>query len=242
MYRIYLSIARFRYSDAADRRPLLPDAATRLHYLLRRGELAAHANIYGDEADFLALYLDTTFNIGDFEFSSNLLDIWGLSHKIVRYFVAGIRGHVVEKPKLRLTKRWRAALERLQRTRPPKWVEVTFALLEVPPSVQSAFNERIKDIRANASKRKKRVSLGSFHMHGGPTARPFALGGIVYRQIDRAKAEDFAFVTAAEAMEQAGVTAALVIGEDMTTQDFPYTILGLVGTSLARRPIRSDVR
>uniref|UniRef100_UPI003B9F39C4 hypothetical protein n=1 Tax=Agrobacterium tumefaciens TaxID=358 RepID=UPI003B9F39C4 len=83
----------------------------------------------GDELDLLGFYLDNGFNIGDTEYSQDIVLNMALKSKeLDPYFVGSREGHSVSKPRLAMTDWWNAILNRLSEARFDGWLETGFIL------------------------------------------------------------------------------------------------------------------
>src|SRR3546814_19200120 len=60
-------------SDVCSSDLLLTREVEKVHYLSRRREFEAHMDYEGDELDLLGFYLDNGFNIGDTEYSQDIV-------------------------------------------------------------------------------------------------------------------------------------------------------------------------
>src|SRR3546814_14392919 len=78
---------------------LLTREVEKVHYLSRRREFAAHMDYEGDEIDLLGFYLDDRFNIGDTEYSQDIVVNMELKSKALDpYLVGSCEGKPVQKP------------------------------------------------------------------------------------------------------------------------------------------------
>ncbi|MBI5018454.1 MAG: hypothetical protein HZB55_23580 [Deltaproteobacteria bacterium] len=117
---------------------MLDSMGERIHYLKRRAELSDNLLFVADEIDLLGFYLDTGFNIGLTEFGGEELILTGCSKKVDDYCIARSEGIVTEKPRLRITERWRAVLDAIEQKRFKRWADTAYILLNM------AFDEQKK--------------------------------------------------------------------------------------------------
>src|SRR3546814_19654798 len=100
-------------SDVCSSDLLLTREVEKVHYLSRRREFEAHMDYEGDELDLLGFYLDNGFNIGDTEYSQDIVLNMALKSKeLDPYFVGSREGHPVPKHRLAMTDWWDAILNR----------------------------------------------------------------------------------------------------------------------------------
>jgi hypothetical protein len=122
----------------------LDSQAQRIHYLSRRSEIERTMNYLGDESDLFALYLDSGFNLGDWEDGKAFVNVTMKSKELDSYFMAKEDGVSVPKPRLRLTKWWNDILVRIETVRKPLWTELAYIVLSVGRSDQAKLERAIK--------------------------------------------------------------------------------------------------
>jgi len=136
---------------------LLENEIQCLHYLVRRSEFEKHKNYTGDELDLLAFYLDTGFNVGEFEFSQEPINISMKSKELDPYFTGIARGVAVDKPKLKITKWWKDIIDMLIVRKPKLWAEMGYILLNVSLEDQKKFEQMLNNLK----RRIKKVKLNT---------------------------------------------------------------------------------
>ena len=108
---------------------LLPDQISKIHYLRRRCELERNSLIEADEMDMIALYLETCFHIGDYEFSDAGFGIYGWSDRIASmYDHVGRRASI--EVKLKRTAMWSRLLRAIEDTGEQGWTRFGYRLCE----------------------------------------------------------------------------------------------------------------
>jgi hypothetical protein len=126
---------------------LLDTEAQKIHYLQRRREFETQVQYIADELDLLGFYLDTGFNIGDMDNEPDLvLDISLKSKKLDPYFLAKAEGENIEKPSHKMTKWWKAILNRLEEKKASRWLELSFVLLNMNIGAQEEFEEKFLEL------------------------------------------------------------------------------------------------
>jgi hypothetical protein len=110
-----------------------------LHYFFRRADFEKYAKYKGAEADLLAFYLDTGFNIGTLEEGDSTLILVGSSYPVDAWFMAPWAGRNVKKPRPRRTQWFRDILQCLQARKPTGWTLMASVLLNVSVEDQKEF-------------------------------------------------------------------------------------------------------
>jgi hypothetical protein len=112
---------------------ILDSPVLMLHYLSERTHLQKSFNLFGDELDFVGLYLLTGFNIAAlekvFETDKGHFSLTGMSGPIDRYYTSLDAGGKQPKPSAKLALLYRAILERLTARRPEGWTTIGLHLL-----------------------------------------------------------------------------------------------------------------
>jgi hypothetical protein len=213
---------------------LLEGACQKLHYLARRSEFQAQASYLGDEADLLAFYLDTGFNIGESEFNGEVLFLTGMSKELDPYFIAKSDGRRVKKPSLRLTKWWRAMLNSLEARGAPGWSDVGRSLLNVPALEQDNFERQFQKIRVSLKRRaRKRRTPDNVVMITGPPQRRDAFVAWAYAGLDRTQRNTKMDNIARGVLSSEKLHQLVFVGVDLGLNDYPYSVIA----ALKRDPV-----
>ncbi len=112
------------------------------NYFSERNRLQSKLAIFGDELDWLGLYLGTGFNFSSLEEDGTHIAISGMSEKVDRYYNGIDAGLPESKPQPRLAPLWAAALKHLASRRFPGWTKAAVNLLQA-----ASFDEQ-KDVEA----------------------------------------------------------------------------------------------
>jgi hypothetical protein len=108
---------------------LLEHPAEIVHYLRRRTEFEANANYMADEYDLLAFYIASGFNIGDKEYGSTYLGLYGMSQTLDAWFSRRRPGtKPPPKPRQARTGLWTRILATLAARQPRLWLEMSHRL------------------------------------------------------------------------------------------------------------------
>jgi len=133
---------------------ILSNPVLLLHYLAERAYLQKSFQLFGDELDFLGLYLSTGFNIGGLENQKGFFSPSGMSARVDRYYQGRDAGVKVAKPQPDLQPLFRSIVEKLSDTRPRGWTTAGLRLLgSAAPSEQRAIEEKLNDLRTQVRKR-----------------------------------------------------------------------------------------
>jgi hypothetical protein len=122
-----------------------------LHYLSERFHFQKAFKLFGDELDFLGLYLANGFNLGQVEKQLNHLTISGLSDVIDRYYQGREVGLELPRPKSNINRTFRDIVDRLTLRKPPGWTTIGIHLLN------SVGGEEQKKVTAGLERLRKRV-------------------------------------------------------------------------------------
>jgi hypothetical protein len=204
----------------------LDSQAQRIHYLSRRSEIERTMNYVGDESDLFALYLDSGFNLGDWEDGKAFVNVIMKSKELDPYFMAREDGVSVPKPKLRLTKWWHDILTRIELVKKPLWTELAYIILSVGRSDQDRLERTVKKLL-------HRVQTGRVPMKHNwqllvtrqGSSRSYAVIGYLYRTESREERNEMIQEMAAMLEEKSPVHGIAVIGVDATAPSYPYDVL-----------------
>ncbi|MGE8452112.1 MAG: hypothetical protein ACN6OP_16095 [Pseudomonadales bacterium] len=204
---------------------LLTREVEKVHYLARRREFEAHMNYEGDELDLLGFYLDNGFNIGDTEYSQDVvLNMVLKSKELDPYFIGSREGQPVPKPRLAMTDWWDALLNRVSEARFEGWLETGFILLNTTKKDQEKFEIEFKKLA-------RRVQEGTAnHPHNwvvwetGPKRRRYVILGYPYFG-DNKEQRNSIIAEAIESDANSDARGVAVIGVNMTHPHYPYDVL-----------------
>ncbi len=136
---------RMSMTDLASVFEILPHAAMKIHYLIRRKELESHITLNGIETDFLEFYLHSGFNIGEEEYTPGYHLVLSDTRNLDLYFTTKGSSYEVPMPKPKLTQLWRHLLSELDDKQGEEdWLEASFALLNCGISEQKEFERKMK--------------------------------------------------------------------------------------------------
>jgi len=206
---------------------ILQSTPEKLHYLVCRAKLEENMEYNGDEIDLLGLYLDTGFNLGDFEFSQNSLMLTGMSKIIDRYYIALDKNILRKKPKLKSTVWWSDIIKYIEERSPSRWSEAAVMLLNISydDQVQSQkkFKKIVKNVKKNWRKEGHRNSVVIFP----PEWRYEAVSLFAFRERKKEERHKSMENLASHIFEQSHATRCLIIGMNIDKSQYPYSLLGV---------------
>lgn len=204
---------------------LLTREVEKVHYLSRRREFEAHMDYEGDELDLLGFYLDNGFNIGDTEYSQDIVLNMALKSKeLDPYFVGSREGHPVPKPRLAMTDWWDAILNRVSETRFEGWLETGFILLNTTKEDQEKFEIEFKNLARRVQEGTASRSHNWVVWETGPTRRRYVVVGYPYVVDDKAQ-RDSILSEAIGSDANADARGVAAIGVNMKHPHYPYDVL-----------------
>jgi hypothetical protein len=207
---------------------ILDTQLEKLHYLKRRAEFEAQANYIADEADLLAFYLETAFNVGEAELDGTSFMLYGASTGLDDYLLATTRGVVVEKPRLRLTKWWADMLRKIEESPVQGWTERGTVLLNVSHGDQQAFEKRFRRTRRTVRSQWQLPGHENLvFMPSGIGTKRDVVAAFAYLNLSLEERNKQLKNAANLALAEEQATRAVVIGVDTGRDDYPYSVIVL---------------
>lgn len=203
---------------------LLPDQISKLHYLRRRCELERDALIEADEMDLIALYLESSFSIGDVAFKKEGISVYGWSDRVAKlYDHEGRRAKT--SVKLKRTPMWDRLLKSIEQNAPVGWTRFGFRLCET----RYADQWTIQKIKSRIMKKAHKVKFGQAVQTGvyspeDNSLMPIAL--CVGNRVSEFGVFSHSETAARAVMETASMNEALVLYWDCAEADLPYKFIG----------------
>lgn len=199
-----------------------------VHWLGRRMEIERTQWLRGDEMDFLGLYLETGFNLGENEFRQDMsLDVTGMSAPIDDWQYGREAGLSVERPAVKRIDWWEACLSRVEQRRAPGWTEIGVAMCHVAPPEQRELLSGMETLRDDifTGRRSPKEFL---IFHNGPEQRRTLFVGIVAVSPRKADREEQFRIAAQMALSEAAGKSAVVMSWPPSKTELPYLGVGLV--------------
>ena len=208
---------------------ILDNPIVLLHYLSERALLQKSFELYGDEMDFLGLYLETGFNLSALEEQHETLSATGLSGRIDRYYDALNAGVKFSKPTPKLRPLFRDSIERLCHRRPEGWVMVGMHLLN---SADYAEQQRLEKDLTKLKRMVRRNYRNPTHVCSvqiqPSSSRKARLIFHVYPEVLRNRHKYVMERLALEALGRSTSDVCCVFGRCIDEWDTPYESLCLV--------------
>lgn len=213
------------YTDLEVVFEVLTTQAEKIHYLSRRREFEAHVNFQGDEMDLFSFYLDNGFNIGETEFDESFhIDLTLKSKELDPYFTAKNRNVKVKKPTLEKTKYWSDLLNKIELSS-KYWLVSSFILLNLPKEDQIEYEVKLDQLKNMVIKDLCEKKHNYLIMSFGPKRRKYMLVGYPYKNTDKETRDGIINDIVDSIEEQKDIKGYLIIGYNLNSSDYPYSIL-----------------
>jgi len=204
---------------------LLDHPSEVLHYLSRRTEIERGAFLGGDEADLLALYLQTGFNLGEHEFAGTYeLDVTGLSDPIDIWHYAREAGLPAEKPRSERTPWWDAVLSRVESRASERWAEIGVTMCNVGPAEQKGFEAAMHELR-RAVRAGDRPVTDMLVFENGPPQRRDVFVGVIAASPDAVERRRHYDGAARAVLAEHDVRRLVLLAWTPVPTDLPYFAL-----------------
>ena len=205
---------------------LLESQAQRLHYLSRRAEIEKTMHYFGDELDLLAFYLESGFNVGDWEDGKIVVSLNMKSKELDPYFVARADGVAVPKPRLDLSPYWLVVLKRIEQVKMEFWTEIAYVLLNIGRRDQDKFEKTFTKLikRVQTGKVKQKYNWVVMLNRGGK-ARKYAVVGFPYRADSREERNEMMRHIAGDLEQSTPVLGMVNFGIDVDVLTYPYDVM-----------------
>ena len=200
-----------------------------LHYLSERYRIQKNIKIVAGEVDFLGLYLETGFNIGQMERDKVDLIITGMLQPIDNYYDSLAAGVKIPKPEPKIGAYFKRIFDGLALRKPSGWLSWTSYLLSSASyREQKKLDRMLNDLRDNVKKHWRNPShkfaLGCFPPEGRDTAIVYVV--LPPQLYDKRK--ELVGDVVQNMMSQHSQTQCLVIGRNTERWDDPYAWIGMV--------------
>lgn len=203
-----------------------------LHYLAERGPFQKAYDLFGDELDFLGLYLETSFAMEKLPENTRFAPS-GMSESIDRYYDARDARIAVTKPRLQLAPYFRSLLARLGETRQDGWTSVGMHVLgAASPDEQKEVVRRLNKARGEVRRRTAKRQGGAVLTIVPGAERKGSVAFYVHSHSDGEALRRGMMAAADEAFGGSSSAECVVIGRHIDDWDRPYQAVALVG----RRP------
>jgi len=202
---------------------ILNQPALIFHYFRRRAELEANCEPFSDEFGLLALYLASSFDIGDFEGRDHgRLTIPSLQQELEPYFMGKELGLARLKPAPKLTQWWKDMLEKFEQRKFLGWLEVSYTLLCTNFERQTEFEAQceklVEEVWSSLQGNRNDTCI---MINGGKGSRVAIIGVVIGNQT-REEARELVQDRIAMVVEQHNVNRLIAICISTTSDAYPY--------------------
>ncbi|GGB68968.1 hypothetical protein [Blastomonas aquatica] len=200
-----------------------------LHYFSERFHFQKHFEIFGDELDFLGVYLSTGFNLGAERKDFYRLMVSGMSGIIDRYYNARDAGIELNKPAPTIHRSYKEIIDKLARTKPGGWTTMgIFILSSASPEEQPKVERGLNRLRQSVTRKKAKPGHDCFMEIVPPLNRKATVGFYVhqaaYANLRREHMKHFA----AEALERDDAASCVLFAKNTDNWSSPYEAVLLV--------------
>lgn len=200
-----------------------------LHYFSERFHFQKHFEIFGDELDFLGVYLSTGFNLGAKRKDFHRLMVSGMSGIIDRYYNARDAGMELKKPAPMIHRSYKEIIDKLARTKPGGWTTMgIFILSSASPEEQPKVERGLNRLRQSVTRKNAKPGHDCFLEIVPPLNRKATVGFYVHQaahaNLRREHMEHFA----AEALERDDVASCVLFAKNTDNWSSPYEAVLLV--------------
>ncbi|MHC4792175.1 MAG: hypothetical protein ACYS8Y_12230, partial [Planctomycetota bacterium] len=208
---------------------ILQTPAERTHYLLRRNELENYQiKFFGSELDILGLYLENGLNIASVQGKDIGVFLMEMAEPINEYYVAMDFNIRRKKPRLKQTTWWHDILSRLETKRPQCWLEASIMLLNYPIDEQAKAERAFRRIKKHVQKNWRNPKHMNSVIVAPPHNRQDALAFIAFKKQNWDRRHDLMKNIVTGVFEDTQATRCLVIGTNIDSNHYPYSISGIL--------------
>ncbi len=194
-----------------------------LHYFLERFHFQKHFDIFGDELDFLGVYLSTGFNLGEKREDFHRLMVSGMSGVIDRYYNGRDAGMELQKPAPTINRTYKAIIDKLARTKPPGWTTMgIFILSSASPEEQPAVGRGLNRLRQSVTRKNAKPGHECFMEIVPPLNRKATVGFYLHQGKNTNLRRDHMESFAAEALERDDATSCVLFAKNTDDWSSPY--------------------
>ncbi|WP_156477968.1 hypothetical protein, partial [Acetobacter malorum] len=174
-----------------------------LHYFSERFHFQKHFHVFGDELDFLGLYLSTGFNLGADQKNLPRLMLTGMSDIIDRYYDARDAGIILKKPSPEIHRTYKGIIDKLARDKPFGWSTMgIFVLSSASPEEQPKVERGLNRLRHSVTRRNTKLDRERFMQIVPPLNRKATVGFYIHQRSDTYSRRECMEYFAAEALRR----------------------------------------
>ncbi len=199
-----------------------------IHYLIRRQEIEEENNIQGTELDFIGLYKDTLFNLGNLsEEKPSMISIFGMSKDIDHYYDSLDAGIKIKKPVPQISPMFARIFKQLEKRRIPRWTEIGILLNYFSPDLQANLEKAVKRYEKIVQKSWMYEGHKNMIVVKPPKNTICALAIVLYKDGNTDKKKIFMEHAASLAFENDNVKKCIVIAKNIDHPELAYHSIGL---------------
>jgi hypothetical protein len=208
---------------------ILDEEVPFLHYFSERFHFQKHFEIFGDELDFLGVYLSAGFNLGAEREDFHRLMVSGMSDVIDRYYNARDAGMALKKPEPTIHRSYKEIIDKLARTKPDGWTTMgIFILCSASPEDQPKVERGLNKLKQSVTRKNAKPGQDCFMEIVPPLYRKATIGFYVHQRenihLRREHMEHFA----AGALERDDAASCVLFAKNTDNWSSPYEAVLLV--------------
>jgi hypothetical protein len=233
--REHLLAPNVTYSDLLVLFEILKKPYIIAHYFSERFRIQRIMTFYGDEIDFLGLYLKTlfNFNFAAIEKEKPTLIISELSEPIDQYYQLREFSTKAKAPLVKLTPLWESVLNGIENRAFTGWMRINLILLQVPYDTQKTIGSGFRKICLNVRKNWRKDNHECCVILTPPDNKNTAIMFFAYPQKLFEERHQRAQQAASEyAFKESYIDFCLAIGKNIDIQNEPYSFLFLMHREL----------
>lgn len=194
-----------------------------LHYLAERFHFQKGFRLFGDELDFLGLYLAHGFNLGQVQKQLKRMTLSGLSDAIDRYYQGREVGLELPRPKSNLNRTFRDIVDRLTLRKPPGWTTIGIHLLNsVDAEEQKKVTAGLERLRKSVLNKRTRPGDDCIMQITPELDRKATIAFFVYSPDGGLDVREFMELIAANVLERDEAKVCVVFGKSTALWAEPY--------------------
>ena len=153
--------------------------------------------------------------------------LMGMAEPIDEYYVALDFSIIRKKPRLKQTTWWHDILSRLETKRPQYWLEASIMLLNYPIDEQAKAENAFRKIKKHVQKNWRSQKHMNSVIMAPPHNRQDALALLAFKRRNWPHRHDLMKNIAASVFRDTHTTRCLVIGTNIDSEQYPYSIAGM---------------
>lgn len=207
---------------------ILDEPSYFLHYFAERARMQKSTHIFGDELDYLSLYLETGFNIFPHEKDGMSLEITGMSQSIDHYYSSRDARIVIRKPKLKIHPRLAGIIRMVYERNVIAWTTISLDLLRIGTiNEQKLIFSKIDALRESVSKYYQDPKhLCSIVVSPSPS-REACVIFYVYPDAISSQRHDAVRMLSGEIFSENNYKRCTIVGKKVEEWDIPYQFIGI---------------